>query len=88
MNNLLTGNVQIIDLPALPVVWYTPEGFPGVEACADLIDAQDDLLLIHNGWQYRLICKQQVTQIISGRALETSEALDVEHEEWRDAQAK
>lgn len=75
--NALQANVKVIDLPRV-VVWYTPDGFPTVQTDADLIDGDGDLLLIANGWQYKIISVQQVTRVEIARTAERHEQLAVE----------
>lgn len=80
MNNPLTAPVQIINLSL--GVWYSPAGFPTVETNADVIDRDGDLLLVSNGWRYKIISAQQVTRILRSRALEGAELWDVEAEAY------
>ena len=88
MNNPLIAPVQILTFPSLLVVWYSPANFPTVETCADLIDGDGDLLLVWNGWQYKIISVQQVERIVTARSAERAEAIAVEWEEYDAAQAK
>jgi hypothetical protein len=88
MQNLLTAPVQVETFPPR-VVFYTPEGFPDIETSAELIAIDGDLLLVNPGWEYKIISRQQLTRpITSARRYETSEALEIEWEEWDRVEAK
>lgn len=82
--NILTASVQIVSLNTF-MIWYTPEGFPTVETNAEVIDGDGDLLLVTNGWRYKIISAQQVTRIIRHRAQETIELRDIEITEYEAA---
>lgn len=70
--NRLTGKVQIKPVHNY-VVWYAPEGFDGILTDASLIDGDGELLLITNGWQYKLISTAQVDRIVTARSHEAHE---------------
>lgn len=86
MNNPLTAPVQIVSLHE--VVWYTPQGFPDVETCADLLARDGDFLMIWNGWEYKIICTLEVERTVSARSVGHNEAIAVEWEEYDADQAK
>lgn len=98
--SILTGPVQVLNIPldqvppiqpppanvpALDVVWYTPEGFPTVETDATILDIDGDLLLVTNGWRLKIIAVTQVKRWINGDAHVAREDLHAEQEDY-DAQ--
>lgn len=68
----LTGKVQIKPVHNY-VVWYAPEGFDGVITDASLIDGDGELLLVTNGWRYKIVSVYQVDRIVSARSHEAHE---------------
>ena len=78
MTNVLSGNVQVVNLYPGSIVWYTPEGFPDVQTDADLVDGDGDLLLVHNGWRWKIISVQQVKRIMTGYRYAAVELYDAE----------
>lgn len=79
MADLLTAAVQVVSLHN--VVWYMPEGFD-VQTDATILDQADDLLMVTNGWAFKVIARQQVTRTYSPRQHETHELYETECEDY------
>lgn len=75
MQNLLTGGVHVT--PAYgSIVWYEPAGFVGVLTDATVLDQDGELLLVTNGWRFKIISIGQVQRIQSTAAHIAQELAD------------
>lgn len=86
MTNLLSAPVEIFTFPPR-IVWYEPEGFPGVETDAELVSSEGDALTVFKGWGYEIISAAQVKRIVMVRSAESTELLDEERADY-DAETK
>jgi hypothetical protein len=65
-----------------PAIWYAPAEYPDIETDATVLDGDGELLLVTNGWQYKIISTRQITRIVDAKNHESVELLDMEREDY------
>jgi hypothetical protein len=78
---VLRSGVQIVAVQG-DVVNYTPKDFPTVITDAMLVRFEGNVLIVHNGWEYREVQPDQVVSVISAEQAARDESADIEREDY------
>ena len=79
MTNLLSGNVQVVNLYPGSIVWYAPEGFPDMQTDAEYVTTNiDGTLTLFKGWGFETISTEQIWRTVSSWRAESVELHDAE----------